>query len=138
MNQVTVTNIDPNQIEVTQNINTVVIEQQSTSVTIQPASQSAPTPAAAPDEPDYDTEPSSEAYTYLANGEVDTVTFYDSLTQATENKTAFVQMNYDVNLNPTTEVWTIYDEDGIAVLAVITFTYTFTGDNLTKTEVTVA
>lgn len=71
--------------------------------------------------------------TYLSNGEIDTVTFYTSATQVDANRSMKIQMNYDSDLNPTSEVLTIYDlTDGTTVLKTVTRTFTWSDCDLTK------
>lgn len=74
---------------------------------------------------------------YLGNGDVDKITFYSSGTQITANRVAQAQLSYSSG-EPSTEVWTIYDTaDGTTVLKTITYTYTFTGDDITKVATSV-
>jgi len=79
---------------------------------------------------------SSEKPTYLVNGELDYIEFFNTSTQITSNRLAKVQMSYDVNLNPTTETWYIYSSDGTTVLRTIVKTYTFVNDELTNSTET--
>src|SRR6267143_3753102 len=70
----------------------------------------------------------SQVATYLANGEVNTVTFYSSATQITANRLYLATIGYDGSLNPTSETWQLFDTaDGTTVLKTFTFTNTFTG-----------
>lgn len=80
----------------------------------------------------------SEKPTFLANGELDNIVFYSSATQVVANRIMDVQMTYDGSLNPTQEVWQIYDTaDGTTILKTITLTHTWVGAEITKTEVSV-
>lgn len=77
----------------------------------------------------------SEKPTYLANGELDYLELFTTSTQITANRLAKIQMTYDGSLNPTTEAWSIYDTDGTTVLRTVTFTHTFTSNDLTNSVV---
>lgn len=72
--------------------------------------------------------------TYLGNGELDFIEFFKGATQTTINRRAKATIAYDVNLDPSTETWLLYDNDGTTVLKTVVVTYTFTGSDLIKTE----
>jgi hypothetical protein len=75
----------------------------------------------------------SMTVTYLANGEINTITIYKDPTQTTANRLAVVTMSYDADLNPISEVWQLYDHaDGNILKKTLTRTYTFTGVDLTN------
>jgi hypothetical protein len=77
----------------------------------------------------------SEKPTYLVNGELDFLELFNGATQITANRLAKVQMSYDGSLNPTSEVWSIYDTNGTSVLRTVTFTHSFTSYSLTNSVV---
>lgn len=76
----------------------------------------------------------SNSVNYLSNGEVNYIEFFQGFTQTTPNRIARVDFTYDVNLDPSTEVWTIYDTDGTTNLKNVTFTHTFISTDYNKTE----
>jgi len=76
------------------------------------------------------------AVTYLANGEVDYVEYFNSDTQITANRVYKTSMTYDASINPLTAVTVIYDTDGSTVLRTITETYSYTGVDITSGTVT--
>jgi hypothetical protein len=79
----------------------------------------------------------SEKYTYNINELISTVEFYITSSQITANRKAKVDITYNVSQMPTTEVWSLYDINGTTILRTITYTFTYTGDNITNvTEVT--
>jgi len=76
--------------------------------------------------------------TYLGNGELDYVEYFEGATQTTINRRLRVDMTYDGSLNPTVETWAFYNpSDGTSILRTIAVTHTWTGVDLTKSaEVT--
>lgn len=76
----------------------------------------------------------SHASTYLANGEVDTITIYRTATQIIANRVALVTIGYDGLLNPITETWQYFKPtDGTTIIKTVVLTHTFTGVDLTNT-----
>ena len=78
----------------------------------------------------------SSTPTYLANGEVDFVEFFHGPTQIQSNRFARVDMTYNPALDPTTETWTLYDQDlldGTTVKRLVVFTHTWVSSEYTKT-----
>lgn len=79
----------------------------------------------------------SDAPSFNANGTINFVEWFNGATQITSQRRARVDFTYDVNLDPATEVWKIYDTNGTTILRTVTYTYTFVANVLTKTvEVT--
>lgn len=74
----------------------------------------------------------SQAPTYLGNGEVDYIEFFRTSSQITSNRAYRIDITYDGSLNPTSEVWKLYDTDGTTILKTVTFTNAFTGVNFTS------
>lgn len=76
--------------------------------------------------------------TFLANKEIEKIEYYNGATQTEINRRAIVEMTYDGNLDPTVEVWKIFDTaDGTTVLKTFTITHTWVSNELTKSvEVT--
>jgi len=70
--------------------------------------------------------------TINGSGEVTVVAFYNSATQINANRVVQVDISYDSNHYPTSEVWKIYDTNGTTVLRTITLTPTFTSGDLTN------
>lgn len=68
--------------------------------------------------------------TYLANGEIDVVEYYNSDTQINANRIYKTTITYDGSLNPTTETTLIYDTDGTTTLKTYTLTYSYSGVDL--------
>lgn len=76
----------------------------------------------------------STAYTIASDLLTDMV-LYSNTSQITANRTASVTYTYNVEDQPTVEVWTLYDTtDGTSVLRTTTYTHTWVGDDITKTE----
>ena len=75
---------------------------------------------------------------FLANGDVDYVEFFEGATQTTINRRMRVDLTYDTSLNPTVEVWQVFDPaDGTTVLETGTLTHTWSGvDYVSSSEVT--
>ena len=71
--------------------------------------------------------------TFLANGDVDYIEYFDGFTQTTPNRIAKTVVAYSGN-NPATETTYIYDTDGTTILRTIARAYTFSGYELTKVE----
>lgn len=69
---------------------------------------------------------------YLGNGEIDYIETFNSATQINANRILRADMTYNADINPLTEVWKIYDTDGVTVLRTITFTYAYTGNDITN------
>ena len=73
--------------------------------------------------------------TGVNDGELDFQEFYKGLTQTTINRRCRVDMTYDASLNPTSEIWKIYDTaDGTTILKTFTITHVWTGVDLTRSE----
>jgi len=72
--------------------------------------------------------------TYNINGELDYIEFFKSATQTTINRRGKATITYDVNLDPATETWELYDVDGTTVLKTVIVTYTFVNSIFTKSE----
>lgn len=72
--------------------------------------------------------------TYLGNGEINTISYYNSATFVDANRIAKVTMAYDVNIDPTSEVWVYYDTDGTTVLRTVTFTFSNTSFEVTQIQ----
>jgi len=79
--------------------------------------------------PDVSTKP-----TYLPNGEIDYIEYFKGPTQTTINRKTKVIIAYDGNLDPLTETWELYDNDGVTILKTVVITYTFVSSDLTKSE----
>lgn len=75
--------------------------------------------------------------TYLASGEVDYTEYFNSDTQITANRIYRTDLTYNLSLDPTQSVTSIYDVDGTTVLQTITFTYAYTSGDLTSSTVTI-
>jgi len=75
----------------------------------------------------------SQKPTYLANQELDVVTFYKGAVQTVPNRIADATITYDANLDPITEVWRLYDRsNGTTVIKTLTRTQTFVATDLTN------
>lgn len=74
----------------------------------------------------------SQKPTYLVNGDVDYIEFFNSSTQITANRIAKVTLGYTTN-NVTSETWVFYDTDGTTVLRTITLTHTYSSNDWTNT-----
>lgn len=68
------------------------------------------------------------------NGELDFIEFYIGLTQITANRRSRVDMTYDASLNPTSEIWKIYDVNGTSILNTFTITHVWSGVDLVRSE----
>ena len=75
--------------------------------------------------------------TYLGNGEVDYIEYFNSSSFVDANRLVKVSLTYDVNLDPATEVWLIYDTDGVTVLRTITYVHTFVTSDLTQSQMAI-
>jgi hypothetical protein len=70
---------------------------------------------------------------FALDGTLTSLTYYQTENQITANRIAEVQMTYDDDLNPVTEVTQIFDlNDGTTVVKTITKTYTFEDGVLTN------
>lgn len=76
------------------------------------------------------------AITYLANGEVDYIDYFNSNTQITANRVYKTTMAYDGNLNPTSATTVIYNTNGTTILRTITETYSYSGADISSGTVT--
>ena len=74
----------------------------------------------------------SQKPTYLGNGEIDFVEYFKGAVQTTVNRIKRVDVAYTGD-DPTSEVWKLYDTDGTTVLKTVTFTHTWSGNELTNT-----
>jgi hypothetical protein len=72
------------------------------------------------------------AVTYLGNGDVDYIEYFNSNTQITANKIYKQEFSYDGDLNLTQVLTKIYDTDGATVLRTITQNLTYTSSTLTS------
>lgn len=79
-----------------------------------------------------------EKATYLANGEIDYIEFFNSNTFITANRVAKISFTYDVNIDPTAEVVALYDTNGSTILRTITWSHIFSGGDLTQSDFIVA
>jgi hypothetical protein len=77
----------------------------------------------------------TQKYTYSGNN-LTVIEQYNSVTQITANRITRTDITYFGN-NPTTEVTVVYDTDGTTVLRTTTWTYTFTGNNLTFAQMVI-
>lgn len=71
--------------------------------------------------------------TYLGNGEVNYIEYFNSNTFITSNRIARVTVSYDLNINPTGETLVIFSTDGTTILRTVSYTHTFSGYNYTST-----
>lgn len=80
----------------------------------------------------------SEKPTYNANGTVNYVEFFSTSEQVTANRIFRIDMSYDAEQQPTSEVLKIYSKtDGTSILKTVTVTYTWSNNVLTnKTQAT--
>lgn len=80
--------------------------------------------------------PTSSQVLYRPDGEVSGAIYYDSTTQVDANRIAQVEFTYDSLLNPITEDWNLYEDDGVTVKkqVQINHTYTVSGFDLVSTE----
>lgn len=77
----------------------------------------------------------SQTPVFNANGTIDTITIYRSLTKNTANRLALTSFTYDAELNPITETTNLYDpSDGNTLLKTINITYTWVNSELTNVE----
>lgn len=65
------------------------------------------------------------------NGEVNYIEWYDTSTQSAGNLRFKVTLGYDGSLNPTSETWVIYDDDGSTPLKTVTLTHAWSGVDIT-------
>jgi len=70
--------------------------------------------------------------TYLANGELNYIEYFNSTSAVTANRTHRVDLGYDTNLSPTSENWTIYSTDGTTQLRTIVYSYTYSNADMTN------
>lgn len=75
---------------------------------------------------------STTKLTYLANGDLNFIEWFNSATQIVANRTARASYVYNLDLNPTTETLVIYDVDGATILRTFTWVFTYTGLELTS------
>lgn len=76
--------------------------------------------------------------TYLANGEIDYIEFFNSDTQINANRVYRTAYTYNGSLDMTQAVTSIYDTDGTTVLRTITEVHTYTNSDVTNTTVTIS
>jgi len=76
---------------------------------------------------------SSNKLTYSSDL-ISSIDFYNSLTQINANRIITATVTYSSE-SITQEVWTVYRSDGTTVDRTITIDYTYTGDNITSSEV---
>ena len=73
--------------------------------------------------------------TFLGNSEIDYVEYFSGVVQTTINRRLKITMSYDMDLNPTKEVWEWFSiSNGTTVLETITLTHVWSGVDLTKSE----
>lgn len=71
---------------------------------------------------------------YLGNGEVSYIEYFNSPTFIVSNRVARVEITYDLNIDPTSEVLTVYGDDGTTIMRTITYTHGFSDGNYTSTS----
>lgn len=84
-------------------------------------------------------EPSeSELPTYSGDGTIDHIEHFSSAVQIVANRIFRVDLTYDADLQPLTEIWKIYSKtNGTTILKTISIAYTWVSNVLTnKTQVT--
>lgn len=74
-------------------------------------------------------------YTYSGNN-LTVIEYFNSATQITANRIKKTDITYSGN-NPTQEVTVVYDTDGTTVLRTTTWTFTFTGNDLTSANMVI-
>lgn len=73
----------------------------------------------------------SQKLTYLVNGDLDFIEIFTTATQTTTNRIAKSTIAYDVNFNPLSETWLVYDTNGTSVLRTIGISYGYAGLDVT-------
>lgn len=75
----------------------------------------------------------SAASNFNSDGTLNFVEFFQGAVQTTPNRRMRVDMSYDGDLNPSTEIWRIYSPlDGTTILRTVTYTFTFSSGVLTN------
>lgn len=69
---------------------------------------------------------------YLANGNINFIEFFKSVTQITANRISRSDFTYNSDLSVATEVCREYANDGTTVLFTTTYTFTYTNGDLTS------
>lgn len=72
--------------------------------------------------------------TYLPNGNLSALTLYRNTTQINANRSADCTVTYDLEQNPTSEIWRLFDSDGVTVLKTISLTHIWSLGNYIRTE----
>jgi hypothetical protein len=72
----------------------------------------------------------TQLVTYLGNGDVDYVEYFNSATQINANRIAKITIGYTSG-DPTSETAIIYDTDGTTTSRTITSTFSYTGSDVT-------
>lgn len=67
---------------------------------------------------------------YLGNGEVDYIEYFNSSNKIQANRIYRIDMTYDGSLNPTTETVTIYENDGVSVAKTQTHIYSYSASEI--------
>lgn len=68
---------------------------------------------------------------YTANHDISYLEYFNSATQITANRILRIDISYDGNFFPLTNVVTMYDNDGSSILRTITYSFTYTSGDLT-------
>lgn len=74
----------------------------------------------------------TSAVTYLANGNIDFIEWFNSATQITANRIRRTDFTYNADLTPATEILKEYIAGGTTIRKTITYTYTYTNGDLTS------
>lgn len=79
-------------------------------------------------------EPDVEATTisYLGNGNVEYIEYFDSLTKITANRIARTDFTFNGDLTVATEELKIYADNGTTITKTYLWTYEYTDENLTS------
>lgn len=72
----------------------------------------------------------TQKITYLANGDMDYVEYFNSATQTNANRIAKITIGYTSD-DPTSETCLVYDTDGTTTSRTITSTFTYTTGDVT-------
>lgn len=72
----------------------------------------------------------TQKITYLVNGDVDYVEYFNSATQINANRIAKITIGYTSD-DPTSETALVYDTDGVTTSRTITSTFTYTSGDVT-------
>ena len=72
----------------------------------------------------------TQKITYLANGDVNFVEYFNSATQINANRIAKITIGY-TSEDPTSETALVYDTDGVTTSRTITSTFTYTSGDVT-------